>query len=152
MGHGGSGRGDTDLPVRPSEQTQMFYSHLEEEESSVKVFKSCVDTSTVVIVEQKVDGIELSVFFADYINVRVQEGKGWTEALADQTELGEVAVYRGEGSADLLQLPDGSRHHGDSSDGGLAPPGHQLGGEEVTEVRQTAGAEPAHQTCVRLSD
>ena len=108
--------------------------YLKEEESSVKVFKSCVDASPVVVVKQKVDSIELSVFLADDINVGVEEGKCWTEALADQTELGEVTVYRGQGGRHRLQLPDRSCHHGDSSDGRLTSPGHQLVGEDVAEV------------------
>ena len=116
--------------------------YLEEEQRPIKVLQSRVDTTPVVVVEQKVDGVKLAVFFADDVDVGVEEGKCWTEALADQAELGEVAVHRSQGGGRLLQLLDGSGHHGDSPDSGLATSGDQLAGEDVAEVRQTVGAEP----------
>ena len=109
--------------------------YLEEEKRPVKVFQSCVDTTPVVVVEQKVDGVKLSVFFADDVDVGVEEGKSGTEALADQAELGQVAVDRGQRGGHLLQLPDRPRHHRDSPDSGLTSSGDQLAGENVAEVR-----------------
>ena len=121
---------------------ELCHFYLKEEERPVKVFQSRVDTAPVVVVEQEVDGVELAVFFADDVDVGVEEGKSRTEALADQAELGEVTVHRSQGGGRLLQLLDGSRHDGDSPDGGLASSGHQLVSEDVAEVRQTVGAEP----------
>ena len=54
--HGGGGRGDA---------------HLEEEESAVKVLESRVDASTVVIVEQEIDGVKLSILFTNKVDVCV---------------------------------------------------------------------------------
>ena len=58
--HGGGGRGDA---------------HLEEEESAVKVLESRVDASSVVIVEQEIDGVKLSIFFTNEVDVCVYKTK-----------------------------------------------------------------------------
>ena len=56
MRHGGGGGGDT---------------HLEEEESAVKVLESRVDASSVVIIEQEIDGVKLSILFTNKVDVCV---------------------------------------------------------------------------------
>ena len=58
--HGGGGRGDA---------------HLEEEESAVKVLESRVDASSVVIVEQEIDGVKLSILFTNEVDVCVYKTK-----------------------------------------------------------------------------
>ena len=55
-----------------------------------------VDTAAIVIVEQKMDCVELLVLLADDGDVCVEEGEGGGEALGHKAELGKVAVDRGE--------------------------------------------------------
>jgi len=55
-----------------------------------------VNTSAVVVVEQKMDRVKLLVLLADDRYVRVEKGEGRGEALGDETKLGKVGVDGGE--------------------------------------------------------